>query len=182
WSNTLILVEDQKIPEDYVKAIVGGRIEERLTMIQQQVMSRTLLSRVMEEFKLYQSEVRRYGLETVIEEMRKNVKVETVGTTGARGKSVEAFSISFAHEDPMTAMKVTAKLTSQFIEENLKVREQLVEGASEFLEQELRLAKDRLEQQEQLISGFKTKYMGELPQQTDTNLHALDRPQTDLTA
>src|SRR2546426_11557385 len=181
-SSTLILVEDQKIPEDYVKAIVGGRIEERLTMIQQQVMSRTLLSRVMEEFKLYQSEVRRYGLETVIEEMRKNVKVETVGTTGARGKSVESFSISFAHEDPMTAMKVTAKLTSQFIEENLKVREQLVEGATEFLEQELRMAKDRLEQKEQAISIFKTKHMGELPQQTDANLHALDRLQTDLIA
>src|SRR5713226_6154076 len=181
-SSTLILVEDQKIPEDYVKAIVGGRIEERLTMIQQQVMSRTLLSRVIEEFKLYQSDVRQYGLETVIEDMRKNIKVETVGTAGARGKSVESFSISFAHEDPMTAMKITAKLSSQFIEENLKVREQLVEGASEFLEQELRLAKDRLEQQEETISKFKTKYMGELPQQTDYNLRALDRQQTDLTA
>src|SRR2546428_2857779 len=181
-SSTLILVEDQKIPEDYVKAIVGGRIEERLTMIQQQVMSRTLLSRVMEEFKLYQSEVRRYGLETVIEEMRKNVKVETVGTTGARGKSVEAFSISFAHEDPMTAMKVTAKLTSQFIDENLRVREQLVEGASEFLQQELGMAKERLGQPEPAINQFKTKHMGELPQQTDANLRALDRLQTDLIA
>src|SRR2546426_6393808 len=181
-SSTLILVEDQKIPEDYVKAIVGGRIEERLTMIQQQVMSRTLLSRVMEEFKLYQSEVRRYGLETVIEEMRKNVKVETVGTTGARGKSVEAFSISFAHEDPMTAMKVTAKLTSQFIEENLKVREQLVEGASEFLEQEVNLAKARLETQEQAISRFKTQHMGVLPQQMEANLRSLDRLQADMTA
>jgi succinoglycan biosynthesis transport protein ExoP len=181
-SSTLILVEDQKIPEEYVKAIVGGGIEERLTMIQQQVMSRTLLSRVIEEFKLYQSEVRQYGLETVIEDMRKDIKVQTVGTAGPRGKSVEAFSISFAHESPMIAMKVTAKLTSQFIEENLKVREQLVEGATEFLEQELRLAQDRLEQQEQLISGFKTKYMGELPQQTDANLHALDRLQADLIA
>ena len=181
-SSTLILVEDQKIPEDYVKAIVGGGIEGRLTMIQQQVMSRTLLSRVMEEFKLYQSEVRQYGLETVIEDMRKDIKVQTVGTVGPRGKSVESFSISFSHQDPMTAMKVTAKLTSQFIEENLKAREQLVEGATEFLEQELRLAKDRLEQQEQLISAFKTKYMGELPQQTDANLHALDRLQTDLIA
>ncbi|TLY25105.1 MAG: hypothetical protein E6K64_04960, partial [Nitrospirae bacterium] len=181
-SSTLILVEDQKIPEEYVKAIVGGGIEGRLTMIQQQVMSRTLLSRVMEEFKLYQSEVRQYGLETVIEDMRKDIKVQTVGTVGPRGKSVESFSISFSHQDPMTAMKVTAKLTSQFIEENLKAREQLVEGATEFLEQELRLAKDRLEQQEQSISAFKTKYMGELPQQTDANLHALDRLQSDLIA
>ena len=44
-SSTLIVVEDQKIPENYVKGIVGSNVEERLTMIQQQVMSRTLLSR-----------------------------------------------------------------------------------------------------------------------------------------
>lgn len=181
-SSALILVENQKIPEEYVKATVGGSIGERLTMIQQQVMSRTLLSRVIEEFKLYEDKVREDGLETVIEDMRKNIKVQTVGTAGAGGKSVEAFSISFAHENPLTAMKVTAKLSSQFIEENLKTREQLVEGASEFIEQELRMAKERLEQQERVIQEFKTKYIGELPQQTDANLHALDRLQTDLIA
>src|SRR5438094_8755004 len=65
-SNTLILVETQKIPEDYVKASVAGTIEERLTMIQQQVMSRTMLGRVIEEFKLYQGSVGQVGLESVI--------------------------------------------------------------------------------------------------------------------
>ena len=48
-SSTLILIEDQKIPDEYVKGIGGGSIEERVTMIQQQVMSRTLLSQTMEE-------------------------------------------------------------------------------------------------------------------------------------
>ena len=50
-SSTLILVEDQKIPENYVKGIVGSNVEERLTMIQQQVMSRTLLSQAIKDFK-----------------------------------------------------------------------------------------------------------------------------------
>jgi polysaccharide biosynthesis transport protein len=181
-SSTLILVENQKIPEDYVKAIVGGSIEERLTLIQQQVMSRTLLSHVIDEFKLYQDDIRREGLETAIEDMRQHTKVETVGTTGAKGKSVEAFSISFTHENPITAMKVTARLASQFIEENLKVREQLVEGVSTFLEQELNLAKARLETQEQAISQFKAKQMGILPQQMEANLRALDRLQADMTS
>jgi len=180
-SSTLILVEDQKIPEDYVKAIVGGSIEGRLIMIKQQVMSRTLLSKVVEEFKLYPDDVRSAGFEEVIEKMRESIKVETVGSSGARGKTVEAFSISFAHEDPMVAMKVTAKLASLFIEENLRVREQFVEGASEFLEQELAKSKAGLEAQEQLISDFKKKYMGELPQQMEANLRALDRLQSDVT-
>jgi polysaccharide chain length determinant protein (PEP-CTERM system associated) len=178
-SSTLILVENQKIPQEYVKAIVGGPIEGRLIMIQQQVMSRTILSHVIDEFKLYQDEVRGGPFEDVIEGMRKSIKVDTVGSPGPLGK-VEAFSISFAHENPMLAMKVTSKLASQFIEENLRVREQFVEGASEFLMQELGKAKVGLEAQEQTISDFKQKYMGELPQQMEANLRALDRIQGEL--
>jgi capsular exopolysaccharide synthesis family protein len=48
-------------------------------------------------------------------------------------------------------------------------------GASEFIEQELAMAKDRLEAQERSISLFKTKYMGELPEQVQANLSTLDR-------
>ena len=181
-SSALILVEDQKIPENYVQGIVGANVEERLTMIQQQVMSRTILSQVIEEFKLYQDDIRSQGMETVVERIRKDVKVGTVGTFSGGRHSVEAFNISFSHENPMLAMKVTAKLASQFIEQNLKVREQLVEGASRFIEQELNLAKVRLESQEQAISEFKSKYMGELPGQMEANLRSLDRLQSDRTA
>src|SRR5690242_5383319 len=105
-SSTLILVEDQKIPENYVKGIVGSNVEERLTMIQQQVMSRTLLSSVINEFKLYQDQVRTEGIESVVEQVRKAIKVEMFGTPGPGARtSVEAFKISFAHENPVVAMK-----------------------------------------------------------------------------
>jgi succinoglycan biosynthesis transport protein ExoP len=181
-SSTLILIENQKIPDDYVKAIGGASIEERLTMIQQQVMSRTLLSQTIEEFKLYEGQVKQNGLESTIEGMRKAIKVETVGTSGARGKTVEAVTISFSHENPVTAMEVTAKLASLFIEENLKVREQLVTGVSEFLERELHDAQKALEVQEQAISEYKSKHIGLLPEQMEANLRALDRLHTDLNA
>jgi polysaccharide biosynthesis transport protein len=181
-SSTLIQFENQKIPDDYVKGIGGASIEERLTMIHQQVMSRTLLSQILDEYKLYERQVRREGSEAVIESLRQMIKVETVGASGTRGKSVEAVSISFAHEDPMTAMEVTAKIASLFIEGNLKVREQLVTGVSVFLEQELADAKKALETQEQAISKYKTRYMGELPEQMEAHLRALDRLQMELNA
>ncbi|BFU93485.1 MAG: putative Lipopolysaccharide biosynthesis protein [Nitrospira sp.] len=181
-SNTLILIENQKIPEDYVKGIGGANVEQRLTMIQQQVMSRTILSQILDEYDLYGAQINREGLESAIETFRKMIRVETVGTPGAWGRSVEAVTLSFAHESPTTAMEVTAKLASLFIEENIKVREQLVTGVSVFLEQELFEAKKALETQEDAISKYKTKYMGQLPEQMEANLRALDRLQTDLTA
>lgn len=175
-SSTLILVETQKIPESYVRPVIGGTIFERLTMIQQQVLSRTLLLKVIDEFNLYPDKAQFGDTEALIEGMRKNIRIETKG-----GGRVEAFSISYAHQDPMMAMKVTARLASQFIEENLKVREQFVEGTTEFLQEELRRAKASLEDQERAISDFKKKYMGELPAQVETNLHHLDRLQRELT-
>ena len=61
-SSTLILIENQKIPDDYVKGIGGASIEERLTMIQQQVMSRTLLSQIIEELSCTRDKLGAKGL------------------------------------------------------------------------------------------------------------------------
>ena len=79
-------------------------------------------------------------------------------------------------------MKVTSRLASQYIEENLKLREQFVEGASDFLETELRAAREELEAKERALSKFKNQYMGELPSQLKTNLATLDRMQKERDA
>ncbi len=177
-SSTLILVETQKIPERYVQGVVSGTVQERLTMIKQQVMSRTVLGRVIEEFELYRSDGQPIPMEQAIKQMRGDVKVEIKGNQ----KHVDAFAISFAHEQPETAMKVTSALASRFVAENLRHREQFVEGAAEFLDHELARAKAELEKKEQHISQFKTKHMGELPEQMEANLRALDRIQNELLA
>ena len=170
-STTTVLVEGQKIPESYVKSVVEGTIEGRLSSIQQVVMSRSLLSQIAEEFKLYRSDMSPEDRESVLSSMRKSIKVTTAETGHAKGRNtIEAFSISFAHKDPAIAMRITERFASQFIEQNLRIREQIVEGASDFLEQELRMAKERLEEQERSISSFKSQYMGELPQQMEANL------------
>lgn len=175
-SSTLILVEGQKIPENYVQSVIGPTIEERLNSIQQQVMSRTVLTQMIKEFSLYPDAVGRSGIEDVVERLQKDVSVTTMASKVQRAAGgIDSFSISFAHENPVLAMKVTERLASNFIEENLKVREQLVEGASEFLEQELALAKERLEEQEKAIGTFKTRHMGELPEQIQANISTLDR-------
>ena len=94
-------------------------------------------------------------------------------------KEQPVMKLSYAHSDPVMARDVTAKMASLVVEENLKRREQLVEGATEFLQQELDLAKQELETKEKAISQFKTRHMGELPEQMEANLRALDRLQNE---
>ena len=54
---------------------------------------------------------------------------------------VEGFVVSFMHENPTTAMQVTARIADKFIEENNREREKEVEGTGEFLDEELRATK-----------------------------------------
>lgn len=181
-SSTLILVENQKIPDEYVKGMGRGNIDERLMMIRQQVMSRAFLSKILDEDKFYDGLVQREGREAAVEKFRKSIRVDTARTPDGMPKTIEPVTISFADEDPGMAMKVTDKLAALFIEENLKDREQLVTGVSSFIEQELQEAKKALDAQAQAISQYKTKYVGLLPDHMEANLRTLDRLQMELNA
>jgi capsular exopolysaccharide synthesis family protein len=77
-------------------------------------------------------------------------------------------------------MKVTDWLALKFIDENLKAREQTAESTTEFLDDEVRKAKLELERREDAVSRFKSVHMGELPQQMEANLRALDRLQSEI--
>ncbi len=174
-SSTTILVEHQKIPSNFVRPMVTDGVAERVSTITQQVLSRTSLQKVIEELNLFPEAIKKNGYDLVIASLAKSVKLETQGSRGR----LESFTISYTHSDPMTAMKVTAKIASQYIDENLKIREQFVEGASEFLNQELEIARQELDAKEKLLSEFKLKHLGQLPGQLSTNLRSLDRLQNE---
>ena len=105
--------------------------------------------------------------------MRKNILIEIP----KKEKEKSHFTISYVGKNPQVVANVTARLTSSFIEENLKVREQQAQGTSEFLTVELESTKAKLEKQEKTLTNFKRQFMGELPEQKDANLRVLEQLQ-----
>ena len=176
-ASTLILVEPQQIPEDYVKATVTSGIQDRLNTIKQQILSRTRLERVIQELDLHEDIEQGSSLSQMIREMRKNIYLEVKMNPNGRGGGASAFSIHYQGRDPKTVMEITNKLASLFIEENLKVREEQARGTSDFLEKQLDQVGSVLERREQEIREFKQQNMGELPEQQETNLRMLDQLQ-----
>jgi len=169
-ASTLILITPQKVPEAFVRPTVTSTIGERLQSIGQEIMSRTRLEQVISELKLYQEEARSMSLEGIVELMRKNIQVEIKGREGY-------FTISYIGKDPDVVTVVTNKLSSLFIEENLRVRAAQAQGTAEFLTIELNATKARLEEQEKMVTKFKKQFMGELPEQRDANLRVLEQLQ-----
>jgi uncharacterized protein involved in exopolysaccharide biosynthesis len=172
-ATTLILVTPQKIPEQFVKSTITSNIEDRLQSISQEILSRTRLEQVISEFKLYPGSSKSQSKEEVVELMRKNVLIEIPKNE----KEKSHFTISYVGKDPKVVADVTARLSSSFIEENLRVREQQAQGTSEFLSVELEATKVKLEAQEKALTNFKRQFMGELPEQKEANLRVLEQIQ-----
>jgi polysaccharide chain length determinant protein (PEP-CTERM system associated) len=155
---------------------VSSSIGERISTISQQVLSRSNLEQIIDQFGLYEDSVGMYQ-EDKIDGLRKRIKVNI---DHAR-QGAEAFSISFTGSEPQRVMRVANTLASYFMDENLKVREAQAIGTSEFLDAELDKTKKRLEEKEQNLAAFRTKYLGGLPDELNTNLRTLDRMQQEVT-
>jgi polysaccharide chain length determinant protein (PEP-CTERM system associated) len=173
-ATTLILVQPQRVPEQLVRPVVDTNIENRISNLSQQILSRSNLEKVIERFKLFSSETEKNMLtEDKIESLRKRIKVE-VSRTATR-RDAESFSIAYRDTDPRVTMQVTNGLASFFIDENLRMREGQAIGTSDFLEAELESMRKRLEQKEQSLKEYRQRSMGELPEQLQANLNLLDR-------
>ncbi|HEX4348694.1 MAG TPA: GNVR domain-containing protein [Vicinamibacterales bacterium] len=161
-AETLILVVPQRVPEEYVKSTVTTKIEDRLQSISQQILSRTRLERIVQDFNLYPAERRTGIMEDIVDKMRADIEVNVV-----KG---DAFKVAYTGGDPRTVMKVTERLASLFIDESLRDREVLAEGTNQFLEAQLEDARRQLVEHEKKLEAFRKQYDGQLPSQVDTNL------------
>ncbi|CUS34156.1 GumC family protein [Candidatus Nitrospira nitrificans] len=187
-SQTLIVVEERKGIDQVINK--GERADEhferQLFLIQKQIISQDFLEVIAKELSLRRDGSNGQGEVASWIELAGMTKVERAMIDPAGGKGlqnlVDGFVVSFLDRDPQAARQVTARIADKFIEENNSEREKEIEGTGEFLEEELRLMKRELEKREENISNFKKSHLGNLPQQTDTNLRALDRVEAEIAA
>ncbi len=176
-SETLILVQSQKVPSNFVRSTVSTDINERVSTLSQQIMSRTNLEKIIDDFKLFSGPGGdKMYVEDKIAALRAAISVKV---TGNRSRGA-AFSISYMGKDPETVMKITNTLTTFFIDENLKLREAHAKGTSDFLEDNLSKMRARLEQLEGQIKEYSQRYLGELPEHLAANLRILEGLQMQL--
>ena len=177
-AETVILVQPQRVPEQLVMSTAANA---RLSLISQQVMSRTRLESIIQDLNLYPDLRERQPMQKVVETMRKQIDLKvTEATQRGREGAPNSFSLGFTHPNAAMAARVANTLASMFIEENLKSREEQAIGTTNFLDRELASLKQKLEEQEGEIEAYRRKYMGELPEQFNTNLMAVQRLQSEL--
>ena len=176
-ASTLILVQPQKVPESYVREIISFDIEDRIRTITQQITSRSNLEKIIREFNLYNEPGAPMFMEDKVENLRKRITVD-VSESGRRGTN--SFQIFFTGKHPNQVADVANALTSYFIAENLKLREDQAIGTAEFLTDELETIRMKLLEREKGLKRYRERYMGGLPEQLETNLRILERIQQQI--
>ena len=179
-SQSTILIQEPQVPQQYVLPNVVSDVQAHVQTLTQQILSRTRLQRIVDDLHLYSGRFDRLlGGGDVIERMRKDIKVDLIQTT-TKPSQLTSFTIAYSGSDRQLVQQVTSRLTSLFVEENLRSRQQQSENTTDFLDKELQQAKTHLDEQGKLIKEFKAQHIGQLPGEIQSNLQILSALQTGL--
>ena len=178
-SQTLILVEQQKVPEDYVKPVVDQDLGARLGSMREQILSRSRLEPIIKRFNLFAK-----GNPTMDDRVtmtQKAIGIKTIPSSES-SHGMPGFYISFTTNDAHIAQQVCGEITSLFVSENINARQQTAQGTTEFLKQQLQDSKRNLDEQDAKLAAFQQRYFGRLPDQETSNTNTLQALTTQLDA
>jgi polysaccharide chain length determinant protein (PEP-CTERM system associated) len=179
-SQTLILVEQQKVPDSYVKPVVTDDLSGRLASMKEQILSRSRLEPIIERFNLYGTT--KMSMDDRIDAVRKNIEVKPIESTISRTGGLPGFFISYQASDARTAQLVCGEITSLFVNESISDRTASAEGTTAFLQAQLADAKRNLDDQDAKLARFQEENFGKLPGEEDANMNMLNSLNTQLNA
>ena len=170
-SEALVLIEQQNVPNKYVEPNVLTNPQQQLQSITQVVLSRTRLQQLIAKYQLYPNQPDREDTDRLVRRIRKDITVNAVQTS-SRGE-LTAFKLFFTYKDPVIAQEVNNDLTGEFITRNLESQTQESVSTTDFFKTQLDEAAKDLAEKGQALREYKTRYLGELPEQEQSNLQIL---------
>jgi uncharacterized protein involved in exopolysaccharide biosynthesis len=196
-SQSTVLVEGQKVPDNYVQPVITADFTQRVQTLSQLVLSPSQLRPVIQNLGLASNPEEE---SKIISEIQQNMQVEPVitsmsaaaaqaGVSGAKKKKqsatdepVPGFNVEYTDSNAARAQKICNAMTSLIVDENLRTRASVAQGTTEFLGRQVDDAKRALDEQDSKLATFKKQYMGQLPTDIDNNMRMLMALNTQLDA
>lgn len=173
-SQTVILVEQPAISDQAITEITSTDLKQRLTSLQEQLLSRSRLEAVIEKFNLFPEERKAAPMEALVDQLRKKISVTPVKPMAeSNSNQLPGFTIKVADNDPALAQKLCNEVSSMFLAENRRGRLEEAQDTTAFLTKELEDAKAKLDERDAKLADFKKHYLGELPDDQQANLGIL---------
>lgn len=161
-STSLLTVKPPTISSNLVASLSQEGLSQRLTTINQEVLSRSSLEPMIQKYDLYKGE-RESGMpmELIVEKMYKNIKVDLEETGNEK---VAAFRINYRDRDPQAARNVTAELASKYVNAQVQNAVEIAESTNELFEKQLTDKKAALDNLEKMRLDIMTQNVATLPE------------------
>lgn len=168
-AQTVVLVDPQQVPDKYVPTTVTANIADRLTTLEQQVLSPTRLKKLIEAQHLYPDPAGKTE-EAVIKAVQKSITVEVANPGGPK---MGAFTITFSSRKRELVAPMANQIAQMFIQENQNARVVQTEGTRDFIESQLNETKRQLDEKEAQLRSIKTRNFLDLPESKPYHMEAL---------
>ncbi|MGA6828425.1 Wzz/FepE/Etk N-terminal domain-containing protein [Nitrospira sp. NS4] len=185
-STATILIEEQEIPPDLVRSAIATYADQRIETIKQQVLSRSTLWKIVEQYDLYKDLRKRNPTEEVLGRFVKDIQIDVMNVkvidrrTQNPTQATIAFTLAYDGESPELAQKVANELTSLFLGENLKTRERHAQETTSFLKRESENLSHHIQEVEQKLAEVKQRAEGALPELVQLNMQLMSQVQREV--
>lgn len=185
-STATILIEEQEIPADLVRSTITTYAWQRIQTISQRVMTRNNLMGLIDKYDLYHDKRSNQTTEETIERMQKAIKLDPISAdvidprSGRPMPAMIAFTLAYDGEGAEVTQKVANELTTLYLNENLRSRDEKTTEAYGFLTDEATKLSDHIAELETKLAEFKQKNVNTLPELAQLNYQLLDRTELDL--
>lgn len=184
WPNTYVSqavmrIMPQQVSERLLPSVVSTQMADRIGQMQQEILSRTSLQQLIQQpnLDLYKKQRDRLPMEDIVQDMRnKQIKIQMIADPAAQGDTrrpyASAFSIQFSYPDRYKAQAVVQALVTKFSDQNLTVQRNAADLTSNFLTDELKVTKGKLDTADAALTRFRMGNQGRLPDQLQANVQA----------
>jgi succinoglycan biosynthesis transport protein ExoP len=185
-STATILIEEQEIPPDLVRSTITTYAWQRIQTISQRVMTRNNLMGLINKYDLYSDKRSNQTTEETIERMQKAIKLDPISAdvidprTGRPMPAMIAFTLAYDGEGAEVTQKVANELTTLYLNENLRSRDEKTSEAYGFLTDETTKLSEHIADLEKKLAEFKEKNVNTLPELAQLNYQLMDRTEIDL--
>jgi succinoglycan biosynthesis transport protein ExoP len=170
-SEAEIGIADPTLSPELLRGVQSLDAQERQRAISQQLLSRTVLERVVREENLSPGKPVEQTAAALRGKVEDHIVVpQPIGRMGPGREGVESFRLGYVDAKPERAQAIANRLATVFVEENSKTKTQQAQNTSEVLAAQLKASQERLAKLQEQLRVKKQANIGRLPDQMNANV------------
>jgi|SoiMethySBSTD1v2_1073268.scaffolds.fasta_scaffold00594_18 uncharacterized protein involved in exopolysaccharide biosynthesis len=156
------LVRVSHVSADSARPTDAERSRARFREISEIVLSRTRLERIIKEFNLYQADQTPGLLDDLVQQIRRDIRIEWRAADHSEEAGVGSFNVSFVSADPILALKITQRLMGEIIDANVSesARQALADTTLGFIDSQIDETRRRIIAYEKTLETLRSQNGG----------------------